>query len=58
VFVIDEFLPWPDLVAFLNLCHTHFERVLLFTAVSEARVRPILEMLVAEGTATDVLPRL
>jgi NLI interacting factor-like phosphatase len=43
--------PQPGLLRFLEGVQAHFPRVVLFTAVSEARVRPILELLVDEGTA-------
>jgi hypothetical protein len=43
--------PRPGLHNFLDGCRQIFERIVLFTAVSEARVRPILDILVSEGEA-------
>jgi hypothetical protein len=43
--------PRPGLSAFLDFCHTHFQRVVLFTAVAERRGRPILDVLIGEGSA-------
>ena len=40
----------PHLFSFLEFCHAHFERVVLFTAVSEHRVRYIIHLLADEGT--------
>ncbi len=41
--------PRPGLHAFLDFSAAHFPRVVLFTAVSEHRVRPILDVLAAEA---------
>lgn len=43
--------PRPGLASFLDLVTARFERVVLYTAVAEARVRPILQILVDEGSA-------
>ncbi|MBI1385846.1 MAG: hypothetical protein GC150_13155 [Rhizobiales bacterium] len=45
----------PRLHAFLSACDRLFARVVLFTAVSEHRVRAITEVLVAEGSAPATL---
>jgi hypothetical protein len=50
--------PRPGLYAFLDFCRAQFPRVVLFTTVPEARVRPILDALVAEGTAPAWLPQI
>jgi hypothetical protein len=50
--------PRPGLYAFLEFCRDHFPRVVLFTTVPEARVRPILDTLVAEGTAPSWLSQI
>jgi hypothetical protein len=43
--------PRPGLRAFLEGCHGNFQRVVVFTAVAEKRVRPILDVLVDEASA-------
>ena len=41
--------PRPMLKFFLERCHGLFERIVVFTAVSESRFRGIAEMLASEG---------
>ena len=41
--------PRPGLRAFLDFAALHFPRIVLFTAVAEHRVRPILDVLAGEG---------
>ena len=43
--------PRPGLKGFLDHCRNEADRVVLFTAVFEERVRPILAMLTGEGSA-------
>jgi hypothetical protein len=43
--------PRPGLYQFLEFCDSHFERVVLFTAVSEARARTIIRTLAESGDA-------
>jgi hypothetical protein len=50
--------PRPGLYEFLEQCREEAERVVLFTAVASARVRPILAHLAGEGTAPGWLPRI
>ena len=42
--------PRPGLYDFVEDCRSIFERIVLFTAVSESRVRLILELLAREGS--------
>ena len=42
--------PRPGLHAFLDGCRQSFARVVMFTAVAEDRVRPILDVLADEGS--------
>ena len=43
--------PRPGLFTFLDFCAQTFERVVLFTAVSEHRARQVVKLLADEGTA-------
>jgi hypothetical protein len=43
--------PRPGLHQFLEFCHNNFERVVIFTAVSEERTRMIIRILAEEGDA-------
>jgi len=43
--------PRPGLYAFLEFCRSHFDRVVIFTAVAEERGRFILDTLAEEGSA-------
>lgn len=43
--------PRPGLYGFLEQCHVWFERIVLFTSVTEDRVREIGKTLVDEGAA-------
>lgn len=43
--------PRPGLIAFLETCRREFGRVVIFTAVSTARARRIVELLAHEGSA-------
>lgn len=51
-------IPRPGLYNFLEFCRAHFARVVLFTSVAEARVRPILSRLAEEGTVPAWAPDL
>jgi NLI interacting factor-like phosphatase len=42
--------PRPGLFAFVEFCLSNFDRVVLFTSVSEERGRQIIEALIAEGS--------
>lgn len=44
-------IPRPGLNEFLIQCHAIFPRIVMYTTVSEARFRPIAELLVDEGQA-------
>lgn len=43
--------PRPGLHEFLTFCHDHASRVVVFTALSTQRARPIVELLAKEGSA-------
>jgi hypothetical protein len=43
--------PRPGLYQFLEFCRNNFQRVVLFTAVSEPRTRNIIQVLVEAGDA-------
>jgi hypothetical protein len=43
--------PRPGLYQFLEFCRNNFQRVVLFTAVSEARTKNIVQVLVEAGDA-------
>ncbi|MEL6547304.1 MAG: NIF family HAD-type phosphatase [Myxococcota bacterium] len=45
--------PRPGLREFLEFAQTSFERVVIYTAVSENRTRPIIEQLYSEGVIPD-----
>lgn len=44
-------IPRPGLFAFLERCSELFPRLMVFTAISETRFRPIARMLAGEGSA-------
>ncbi len=43
--------PRPGLYGFLEFCRNNFQRVVLFTAVSESRTKNIVQILVESGDA-------
>ena len=43
--------PRPGLRQFLDFCHAHFKRVVIFTTVSERRGRAVIAALIADGIA-------
>ncbi|MBK0010818.1 NIF family HAD-type phosphatase [Stenotrophomonas sp. S41] len=46
-------IPRPGLHAFLNAVRSHFDHLVFFTTVPEARVRSIAKLLVGEATAPE-----
>jgi NLI interacting factor-like phosphatase len=43
--------PRPGLRQFLDFCHAHFQRVVIYTTVPEPRGRAVIAALVADGAA-------